>query len=107
MELNYTAIERAVKGGEEMNEWQIITMLITIISGVGLIVKPVCNLTKAITELTITCKNLQNQFLSFEAHNKDSHKRLWDHAEEQDGVLDDHEKRIFKLEERRTTHEKN
>ena len=89
-----------MKGDEEMNEWQVIAMLITLITGAAVIIRPICNLTKAITELTLTCKNLDIQFANFETNNKDGHKRIWDHNEKQDEMLNDHEERISKMEGR-------
>lgn len=83
-----------------MSEWQVITMLITLGGGVALIVRPICNLTKAITELTSTCKNLDQQFSNFEGHNRESHKRIWEHNDEQDKAINDHERRISKIEGR-------
>lgn len=81
-----------------MDEWQVIAMLITLGGGVALIIKPIVNLTKAITELTYTCRNLDSQFANFEMANKNSHQRIWDHEEAQDKTLDDHEKRISRME---------
>lgn len=81
-----------------MSEWQVITMLITLFGGAAVIVRPILNLTKAITELTSTCKQLDQQFSDFEGHNRESHKRLWDHNDEQDKILQKHENRISILE---------
>lgn len=81
-----------------MSEWQVITMLITLIGGVAVIVRPILNLTKAITELTSTCKQLDQQFSDLEGHNRESHKRLWDHNDKQDKTLQNHENRIYILE---------
>ena len=83
-----------------MNEWQVIAMLITLITGAAVIIRPICNLTKARTELTLTCKNLDIQCANFETNNKDGHKRIWDHNEKQDEMLNDHEERISKMEGR-------
>ena len=41
-----------------MNEWSVIVMLITLGGGIIALVRPIVTLTKAITELTVTCKNL-------------------------------------------------
>lgn len=88
-----------VKGGEDkMTEWQVITALITLIGGAAVIVRPILNLTKAITELTSTCKQLDRQFSDFEDHNRESHRRLWDHNDKQDKILQRHENRILILE---------
>ena len=45
-----------------MNEWSVIVMLITLGGGIIALVRPIVTLTKAITELTVTCKNLDGQF---------------------------------------------
>lgn len=89
-----------------MDEWQVIAMLITLGGGMALIVKPIVNLTKAITELTYTCRNLDSQFANFEMANKNSHQRIWDHVEIQDKTLDNHEQRISRMEGEKG-HEKN
>lgn len=81
-----------------MSEWQVITMFITLIGGVAVIVRPILNLTKAITELTSTCKQLDQQFSDLEGHNRESHKRLWEHNDNQDKTLQNHENRISILE---------
>ena len=38
-----------------MNEWSVIVMLITLGGGIIALVRPIVTLTKAITELTVTC----------------------------------------------------
>lgn len=88
-----------------MTEWQVITMLIALGSGVALVVKPIINLTKAITELTYTCKNLDGQFANFESNNKKSHQRIWDHEVKQDKTLENHEQRISRMEGEKSNEE--
>ena len=57
------------------------------------------------TELTVTMKTLSDKMLNYEKEmdaldikNHESHRRLWNHNEEQDKQLNEHENRIVKLE---------
>ena len=90
-----------------MNEWSVIVMLITLGGGIIVLVRPIVTLTKAITELTVTCKNLDGQFTAMQNKNTESHRRIWEHNDEQDKRLNNHEARIESIEhrERRNTHE--
>lgn len=92
-----------------MNEWNVIVMLITLGGGIIALVRPIVTLTKAITELTVTCKNLDGQFAAMQNKNTESHRRIWEHNDEQDERLNDHETRLQNIEhgERRNTHESN
>lgn len=90
-----------------MNEWNVVVMLITLGGGVVALVRPIVSLTKAITELTVTCKNLDGQFEAMQNKNTESHKRIWEHNDEQDKRINDHEARLQNIEhgERRSAHE--
>lgn len=90
-----------------MNEWNVIVMIITLGGGVIALVGPIVSLTKAITELTVTCKNLDGQFTAMQNKNTESHKRIWEHNDKQDERINDHEARLQNIEhgERRNTHE--
>ena len=90
-----------------MNEWSVILMLITLGGGIAALIRPIVTLTKAITELTVTCKNLDGQFEGMKNKNTESHRRLWEHNQAQDDILNDHERRIAYIEhgERGNTHE--
>jgi len=63
-----------------------------------IIVKPILQVVKTMTELNESIKNLAEKFGRFEVNNHDDHKRIWCHNEEQDGILQDHEKRIYCIE---------
>ena len=43
-------------------------------------------------------KRLERELDEQSEHSRESHKRLWDHNEEQDNRLDDHERRIHDME---------
>ena len=69
------------------------------ILGVGVtVVKPILEVVKTMTELNESIKNLAEKFSRFEVNNHDDHKRIWCHCEEQDEKLNDHEKRIWIIE---------
>lgn len=70
----------------------------TILSTGAIIVKPLIQNVKAMTELTESVKALTEKFNSFENNNHDDHKRIWSHSEEQDSLLNNHETRISVLE---------
>lgn len=88
---------------------ELIVMIVTLGGGIIALVRPIVTLTKAITELTVTCKNLDGQFATMQNKNTESHRRIWEHNDEQDKKLNDHEARLQNIEhgERRNTHESN
>ena len=71
------------------------------ILGLGvMIVKPILEIVKSMTELNESIKNLTEKFKVFDIANSDSHKRIWLHNEGQDEILQDHEIRIKLIEDR-------
>lgn len=84
-----------------MNEWSVV-LVISALLGMGVIIcKPVVSLTQAITRLTSTAQQLDEKIDDINSKNHDSHKRLWDHNEEQDAQLVEHDKRISRLEDKK------
>lgn len=81
-------------------EWTTVTVIIALV-GLGVaVVKPIISLTQSITKLTVAVDRLQSDMESLTTKNSQAHGRLWDHNGEQDGRLNDHEKRIGSLEHR-------
>ena len=69
------------------------------ILGVGVIVvKPILKVVEVMTELTASVKALTEKFNKFEVNNHDDHKRIWNHNDEQDERIQDHETRIRLIE---------
>lgn len=87
-----------------MNESEMIGLMVIsmgTILGVGVVVvKPILQVVKSITELNESIKNLTGKVNIFEAANDKAHKRMWEHNEEQDNKLQDHEKRLSIIESR-------
>lgn len=50
--------------------------------------------TKAMTELTVTMRIIGDQLSKFDEDNSKSHKRIWEHNDHQDHILNDHETRL-------------
>lgn len=78
----------------------IVIALGSILSLGVVVVKPILKVVEVMTELTASVKALTEKFSRFEVNNHDDHKRIWCHCEEQDGILQDHEKRIIIMENR-------
>ena len=76
----------------------IVVALGSILSVGVIIVKPILKVVEVMTELTASVKALTEKFNKFEVNNHDDHKRIWCHNDEQDEKLQDHEKRIWLIE---------
>ena len=87
-----------------MGDNELIGMMIVALGtilGVGVtVVKPILSVVKTMTELNESIKNLADKFNMFDVANSEAHKRLWRHNEEQDKKIQDHETRIFLIENR-------
>ena len=59
-----------------MNEWSVIVMLITLGGGIIALVRPIVTLTKAITELTVTC-NFRKKPVTNQRRNRDTGCIVW------------------------------
>ena len=69
------------------------------ILGVGVtVVKPILQVVKSMTALNESIKALTEKFNRFEMNNHDDHKRIWQHNEKQDEVIQEHGERILLLE---------
>ena len=78
--------------------WEIVLGVISLVTVCIAIIRPIVELTKAITNLDASCSELSRRFTVFDEDNAKGHKRIWEHNEEQDKQLQDHELRIHDLE---------
>lgn len=76
----------------------IVVALGSILSVGVIIVKPILKVVEVMTELTASVKALTEKFNKFEVNNHDDHKRIWNHNDEQDERIQDHETRIRLIE---------
>lgn len=83
--------------------WELFLALIAIAGFVTSIFKAskyFSSMENATVNLKETIELLREELQSIAAHNRDSHKRLWEHNEEQDDILNDHETRIKIIEKK-------
>ena len=79
-------------------EWTTVTVIIALVGLGAAVIKPIVSLTQSITKLTVVVERLERELDEQSEHSRESHKRLWDHNEEQDNRLDDHARRIHDME---------
>lgn len=78
--------------------WEIVVGIIALFGFLVSVVTPLTKLTKIMTELTISVEGLKEAIKQMGDKNTESHKRIWEHNTEQDELLENHEKRITKIE---------
>lgn len=65
-----------------------------------IIVKPILQVVKTMTALNESIKALTEKFNKFEVNNHDDHKRIWEHNEKQDELLQKHGESILLIEDK-------
>lgn len=88
-----------------MSEWTVVTVIIALVGLFFTVGKPVINLNSNIVKLSFSVESLQKRMdeqrgdiEEHKQHARNVHAKLWEHNEEQDSKLMDHEKRISHLE---------
>ncbi|WP_434310488.1 hypothetical protein [Hominifimenecus sp. rT4P-3] len=87
-----------------MSEWEVVGVLVALLGLIAAIAGPLIKLNTSITTLTVTLKDLNDDIDDLTVKNTKSHQRLWDHNEEQDKKLNDHEMRLT-IVEKEVNHE--
>ena len=78
--------------------WEIFLGIVALVGFCVTIATPLMKLSKTMTELNVNMQNLNQAMNILTANNTESHIRIWAHNEEQDEKLENHEKRITKIE---------
>ncbi len=78
--------------------WEIVAGIIALFGFLVSVITPLTKLTKIMTELTVSVEGLKEAVSQMGEKNTESHRRIWEHNTEQDETLDNHEKRITKIE---------
>lgn len=78
--------------------WEIVLGIIALFGFIVSVVTPILKLTRVMTELNISVASLKESINQINEKNSESHKRIWEHNEHQDQKIDDHERRIGKIE---------
>lgn len=79
-------------------------MVLTVATGCIAIVRPVIKLSTTITQLNDNIEKLSVDFKENMKKTSDARKRIWEHNEEQDDIIANHEVRIQILEKVREEH---
>ena len=78
--------------------WEIFLGIVALVGFCVTIATPLMKLSKTMTELNVNMQNLNQAMNTLTANNTESHKRIWVHNDEQVEKLENHEKRITKIE---------
>ena len=91
-----------------MTEWGVFGVIVALASFIAAVVTPMLKLNSSITKLNVTINYMTQQLTNQNAEidrirerSRESHRKLWEKNDEQDSVLDFHDKRISKLENSR------
>ena len=83
-----------------MNEWTVVTVIVVLSGLVISFVKPLISLNGTLTRLTEAVKVLERELASISGKNAEAHARLWKREQEQDAMLQEHEMRLARMEEK-------
>ena len=78
--------------------WEIFLGIVALVGFIISVATPLMKLSKTMTELNVNMQNLNKAMNVLTANNTESHRRIWQHNEEQDEKIENHEKRITKIE---------
>lgn len=79
-------------------EYTVVTVVIALVGLLVAVTTPIIRLNTTVTKLTVTVDHLARQVAELEDNNHASKAKLWEHNDEQDKQLSDHESRIKVLE---------
>lgn len=85
-----------------MTEWGVVTVLIAIVGLIITVVTPLLKLNGSIVQLTTVVDSLKQQLSTMETSNSTSHDRIWSELDEHQQEINDHDRRIIKLEGKST-----
>ena len=78
--------------------WEIFLGIVALVGFMITAISPLMKLSKTMTELNVNMQNLNQAMNTLTSNNTESHRRIWEHNEEQDSKIENHEKRITKIE---------
>lgn len=80
-----------------MTDWDIAKDIVVLIGLIVTVTTPLLKLNTSITQLKALLDSVVKQVQDNDRSNSASHKRLWEHNEEQDETLQRHEQRLHDL----------
>ena len=78
--------------------WEIFLGIVALIGFIISVMTPIIKLNTSITKLNVALEALQTSMNKIDNDNTESHRRIWNHNDSQDALIDDHEKRISNIE---------
>lgn len=78
--------------------WEIFLGIVALVGFFISVATPIIKLTSSITKLNDSIQVLKEAMDKIDSSNEKSHKRLWDHNDEQDRILEEHKEKIAKIE---------
>lgn len=80
-----------------MTDWDIVKDIVVLVGLIVTVTTPLLKLNTSITQLKALLDSVAKQVQDNDRSNSASHKRLWEHNEEQDETLQRHEQRLHDL----------
>lgn len=80
-----------------MTDWDIVKDTVVLVGLIITVTTPLLKLNTSITQLKSLLDSVVKQVQDNDRGNSTSHKRLWEHNEEQDEILHNHEMRLHDL----------
>lgn len=80
-----------------MTDWDIVKDIVVLAGLIMTVTRPLFKLNTSITQLKALLDSVVKQVQDNDRSNSASHKRLWEHNEEQDETLQRHEQRLHDL----------
>lgn len=84
-----------------MNEWAVFLVIGELVTFVAIFVKITNSYSTTITKLTVTLDNLQKCIEDMKKSEEETHRRIFKQLDEHDEMLNEQDKRISKLEDRK------
>ena len=81
-------------------EWTVVGVIVALVGLFATVGAPVIKLNSNITRSNIILDQIKKELSEQKIAAKESHRRLWEHNDEQDELIGDHETRITILENR-------
>ena len=78
--------------------WEIFLGIVALIGFIISVMTPIIKLNTSITKLNVALEALQTSMNKIDNDNTESHRRIWNHNDNQDALIEDHEKRISNIE---------
>lgn len=81
-----------------MNEWTVVTVIVTLVGLGAAVIRPLISLNTSITRLTDIVNELEKNISGLTVKNSEAHGRIWEKIEQHDDTIYSHETRLQLIE---------